>query len=229
MIDSHSSRISQIILITFLAAAVFALSWPRMRASVRYLPVDIAIDRYYTDRQIPSNRLTVLIRFAGQAISYHDHYRYHDGLSQLHYLRAIDIYTPALERRDAYRQAGFEAIEALKRAPSQPETWLRLATIRSILHDDMEAIIEPWRMSIFTGRTHSTLLVPRVGIGLSQLEFMNGESRSMLRDQLLLAWELKPAELLPVLNLYDSRLEKTRGLLGGTYTATVQEMEERLE
>jgi hypothetical protein len=229
VIDTRSSHLSQIILIALLAAAVFTLSWPPMQASFRYLPVDIAIDRYYTDRQIPSDRLTVLIRFAGQAITYHDHYRYHDGLSLLHYLRALDIYTPALERRDAYRQAGFEATEALKRAPSQPETWLRLATIRAILHDDAEAIIEPWKMSIFTGRTHSTLLVPRVGIGLPQLEFMNSEARAMLRDQLLLAWELKPAELLSVLKLYDPGLEKTRGLVGGANPAALGEMEARLE
>ena len=229
MIDSHSSRLSQIILIALLAAAVLTLSWPRMRASFRYLPVDIAIDRYYSDRQIPSDRLTVLIRFAGQAISYHDHYRYHDGLSLLHYLRALDIYTPALERRDSYRQAEFEATEALKRAPSQPETWLRLATIRTILHDDVEAVIEPWKMSIFTGRTHSTLLVPRVGIGLSQREFMQGESSAMLRDQLLLAWELKPAELLAVLKQHDPGLEKTRDLVSGTDPSALREMEARLE
>ncbi len=229
MINAHSSRLSQIILIALLAAAVLTLSWPRLRASFRYLPVDIAIDRYYTDRQIPSDRLTVLIRFAGQAINYHDQYRYHDGLSLLHYLRALDIYTPALERREAYHQAAFEAIEALKRAPSQPDTWLRLATIRTILHDDVEAIIEPWKMSIFTGRTHSTLLVPRVGIGLAALEFMNAEARAMLRDQLLLAWELKPAELLSVLQLHDPALMHTRGLLDGTDPAALGEMEARLE
>jgi hypothetical protein len=96
---------SRATLMALLATAVLALSWPRLQAGFRYLPVDIAVDRFYTDRQIPSDRLTVLIRFAGQAINYHDHYRYHDGLSLLHYLRGLDRYTPALERRDAYRQA----------------------------------------------------------------------------------------------------------------------------
>ncbi len=205
------------------------LSWPRMQASFRYLPVDFAIDRYYADRQIPTDRLAVLIQFAGEAINYHDHYRYHDGLSLLHYLRGLDIYTPARERRDAYRQAGLQATEALSRAPSQPDTWLRLATIRAILRDDADAIIEPWKMSIFTGRTHSTLLAPRVGIGLSQLQNMNPESRSMLRDQLLLAWETKPAELLSTLRLRDPGLRKTRDLVGKTDPAALAEMEARLE
>jgi hypothetical protein len=227
--NSQTSRLSRAILIALLAAAVLALSWPRLQAGFRYLPVDIAIDRFYADREIPSDRLTVLIRFAGQAINYHDHYRYHDGLSLLHYLRGLDRYTPALERRDAYRQAALEAIEALKRAPSQPDTWLRLAAVRSVLRDDAEAIIEPWKMSIFTGRTHSTLLSPRVGIGLSQLQFMDRESSAMLRDQLLLAWELKPNELLQVLRRRDPGLHKTRALVGGTDPAALGEMEARLE
>ena len=84
-------------------------------------------------------------------------------------------------------------------------------------------------MSIFTGRTHSTLLAPRVGIGLSQLQYMNPESRAMLRDQLLLAWETKPAELLSTLRLHDPGLRKTRDLVGNTDPAAVAEMEARLE
>jgi hypothetical protein len=229
VIDSQTSHLSRAILIALLAVAVLTLSWPRMQASFRYLPVDFAIDRYYADRRIPTDRLTVLIQFAVEAITYHDHYRYHDGLSLLHYLRGLDIYTPALERRDAYRQAGFQATEALSRAPSQPDTWLRLATIRAVLRDDADAIIEPWKMSIFTGRTHSTLLAPRVGIGLSQLQYMDTESRAMLRDQLLLAWELKPAGLLPILRLRDPGLRKTRDLVGNTDPAALAEMEARLE
>jgi hypothetical protein len=106
---------------------------------------------------------------------------------------------------------------------------LRLATVRAVLRDEAEAIIEPWKMSIFTGRTHSTLLAPRVGIGLSQLQFMDRESSAMLRDQLLLAWELKPAELLQVLRRRDPGLHKTRALVGGTAPAALGEMEARLE
>ena len=91
--------------LALLALAVLLLSWPRFQASFRYLPVDIAIQRYYDDQQIPTDRLPVLVRFAEEAIRRSDHYRFHDGLSQLHLLRALDPYTPALERRPAYRLA----------------------------------------------------------------------------------------------------------------------------
>ena len=141
----------------------------------------------------------------------------------------ISINTPALERRGAYRSSEKEAIETVKRAPSQPEAWLRIATVRSILRDEPEDILPPWRMSVFTGRTHSTLLAPRVGVALPYLEFMDDETRAMLGDQLLLAWALKPTELSRELKARDPRLERTRALVGKTAPGVLSDMEERLE
>jgi hypothetical protein len=212
-----------------LAILVLSLSWPRFQASFRYLPVDIAINRYYADREIPSDRLAILVGFAQQAIGYHDHYRYHDGLSLLHYLQAIDPYTPGLERRPAYRLAESEAIASLRLAPAQAATWLRLATIRWILHDEPEDIIGPWKMSIFTGRTISTQFAYRVDIGLSQREFMDAEAVSMLRDQLLLGWRSQQRSLVQILARRDRNLVVTRELLADTDPLALADMETWLE
>lgn len=212
-----------------LAAATVALAWPRFKASYRFLPVDLATERYYETREIPSHRMLTLIGFAQQALAWHDHYRFHDGLSFLHYLRGIDIYTPALERRDAYRAAEAEALETVRRAPAQPEAWLRIATVRSVLRDEPDAVLEPWRMSVFTGRTHSTLMAPRVGIALPYLGHLDAEGRSILRDQMLLAWSLRPRELLRELKARDPRLERSRELLRDFAPAALAEMEERIE
>ena len=228
-LKSQISQLSVAALAAVLALGTLVLAWPRLQASVRFLPVDHAIADYHETREIPSHRMLTLIGFAGEAIALHDHYRYHDGLSFLHYLRGLDIYTPALERRDAYRAAEAEAIEAVRRAPAQPEAWLRIATVRSILRDEPEAVLEPWRMSIFTGRTHSTLMAPRVGIALPYLEFLDAEGRSMLRDQMLLAWSLKPVELLRELRARDPRLARSRELLEPIAPAALAEMEERIE
>ena len=210
------------------AALVLALALPRFLAAVRYLPVDHAIRDYHASGEIPTDRLLPLIDFADEAIGIHDHYRFHDGLSVLHYLRALDLKTPAGERRSAYRQAEAEAVRTVTRAPAQPEAWLRIAMARGVLHDEPEQVIAAWKMSIFTGRTHSTLLVPRVQTGLAQFEFMDEEARSMLRDQLLLAWELKPAELLRILRWADRQLARTRELVGVTAPDMLAEMEERI-
>jgi hypothetical protein len=93
------SSILFVLLVAVLALATLSLAWPRMKASYRFLPVELAIERYYELREIPSRRMLTLIGFARQAIDRHDHYRYHDGLSFLYYLRGIDIHTPALDRK----------------------------------------------------------------------------------------------------------------------------------
>jgi hypothetical protein len=215
--------------VVLLALAVLALAWPRFQAAFRYLPVDQALSRYHADRQIPSDRLIILIDFAHQAIGRHDHYRFRDGLSQLHYLRGLDRYTPALERRPAYEEAAAEALNSLQQAPAQPETWLRLATIRWILHDEPANIVAPWKMSVFTGRTHSALYAQRVELGLAHRAFLDEEGLAMLRDQLLLAWKTHPGTLIQVLARRDRGLEVTRGLLEFNDPSALREMEAWLE
>jgi hypothetical protein len=211
------------------AAFVLMLAWPRVMASFRYLPVEHALDRYYRTLEIPTDRLSVLIRFAEAAMSYTDHHRYHEGLSLLHYLRAIDIYTPALDRIGEYRAAETEAAETLRRAPAQPAAWLRMAYIRWILRDEPSDIIEPWKMSIFTGRMDSALILQRVEVGLAYRNEMDAEGMAMLRDQLLLAWQLQPGSLIQVLRARDRGLAATRALIGATDPAALAEMETWLE
>ena len=228
-LTSRFSQWSLLAPIAVVALVTLALGWPRLLASIRYLPVDRAIEQYHADREIPSHRMQTLAGFAQEAIGLHDHYRYHDGLSFLYYLRGLDIHTPALERRAAYRQAEAAAIETIRRAPAQPEAWLRIATVRAILRDEPGEVLGPWRMSVYTGRIHSTLLAPRVGLALPYVEFMDGETRSMLRDQLLLAWQLKPRELVAEFRQRDPRLEATKNLIGATDPTALAEMEVRLE
>ena len=212
-----------------LSLAVLLLAWPRFQASFRFLPVDIAIKRYNDDQKIPSERLPVLIRFTKEALALDDHYRFYDSLSQLQLLRALDPYTPALERRPAYRLAESEAIKALQRAPAQPATWLRVASVRWVLHDEPETIIEPWKMSIFTGRTNASLLNRRVEIGLAHYSKLDAEAVSMLRDQLMLAWRMRSGALVRVLARRDRDLAVTRNLLAEMDPSTLDEMEARLE
>jgi hypothetical protein len=225
----RAGKLAVLLLVAAVAVTVAALAAPRVLASIRYLPVDRALAQYYTTNEIPSDRLNVLIRFADEAIGYHDYFRYRDGLSQLHYLRGLDVQTPAGERREAYRMAEAEAENALRQAPAQPAVWLRLATIRWILHDEPETIVTPWKMSVFTGRTHSSLYTHRVEIGLAYRAWLESEGLAMLRDQMRLAWKARPGTLIRVLARRDPGLAVTRGLLRGGDPDTLAEMEAWLE
>lgn len=224
-----AGRLAILLLTAFVSVLLVSLAWPRLMASVRYLPVDRALNSYYANNEIPTDRLSVLIEFAGEAIGISDHYRYHDGLSQLHYLRGLDVNTPALERRGAYRSAESGAMQSLRTAPAQSSLWLRLAAIRWVLHDEPETIIEPWKMSVFTGRSHSSLYAHRVEIGMAHLEYLDQEGRAMLRDQLRLAWKVRPGALAQVLARRDPDLRHTRELMGAVDAGSLTELEAWVE
>ena len=219
------SRLPALALIGLVAIATLTLSWPRLLASYRYLPVDIAIQRYYTTHEIPSDRLDVLIKFAKQAIAHQDNYDYHNGLSLLQLMRALDLNTPALERLDAYRAAEAEAITSLKTSPAQPAAWLLLANIRWTLHDEPADVLAPWKMSIFTGRMDSSLITQRIELGLAFREYMDDEAVAMLRDHLLLAWRTQPGSLVGALSKRDRGLAVTRPMIEGTDPVALAEME----
>lgn len=222
-------RLALLFPIGLLAVFLLLLAWPRLLASVRYLPVERAIAGYHATGAIPSARLPALIGFAAEAIGRHDDYRYHEGLGTLHLLRAMDFATPALERRAAYVSAMEATEEALRRAPARPSAWLRLAAVRWILHEENDAIVEAWKMSVFTGRMHSALFANRVEIGLAHYDYLDAEGRAMLRDQLLLAWRLRPGPLVQVLQRRDGNLRLTRRLLADSAPVALAEIEQSVE
>ena len=171
----------------------------------------------------------MLIGFAGEALEYQEHQRFHFGQSQLHYLRGLDVQTPAGERRAAYRSAETEARKSLGLAPAQPAAWLHLAMIRWILRDEPSMIVEPWKMSVFTGRTHSALYTRRVEMGLAFRGYLDDEGLAMLRDQVRLAWKTRPGALAKVLSRRDADLRVSRYLLQGSEPEMLNEMETWLE
>ncbi|MEJ8566874.1 hypothetical protein [Elongatibacter sediminis] len=217
------------LLVTAIAAMVLVLSGPRVVASIRYLPIEHALDEYYRTLEIPTDRLPVLMQFAQTAIAYNDHPRYFDGLSVLHYLRGLDVYTPARQRIGEYRAAEGAALESLSRSPAQPAAWLRVSYIRWVLRDEAPDVIRPWKMSIFAGRMESALFLQRVEIGMAYRTELDEEGSAMLRDQILLAWELRPGSLIQLLARRDPSLAQTRALIGTADPLALAEMEAWVE
>ncbi|MBT8039544.1 MAG: hypothetical protein KJN78_04850 [Gammaproteobacteria bacterium] len=222
-------RLGILALLAVASLMVMFLAWPRFLASFRFLPVEHALDRYFYDNEIESDRLEVLIEFAGEALEHHEHQRYRYGLSQLYYLRGLDPATPAAERRDAYRSAEEEALAALRLAPAQTAVWMHLAMTRWILRGEPRTIIDAWKMSVFTGRTHSSLYTRRVEMGLAYREYLDHEGLAMLRDQIRLAWRTRPGALAAVLLRQDPQLRVLRNFLDDSDPELTKEMEVWLE
>ncbi|RLA48603.1 MAG: hypothetical protein DRR42_16525, partial [Gammaproteobacteria bacterium] len=141
-----------LVLITGVSALILlSLSWPRLQASLRYLPVDTAISKYWETREADTGQLDALIVRARETIALHDHYRYWGGLSELQILSGQDMARPYWQRRQVLEQAVLSALEVVERAPAQPRAWLRIARTRAFLGYPVADIIPAWKMSILTG------------------------------------------------------------------------------
>jgi len=211
-----------------LAVLLLALAWPRLRASIEYLPVETALGNYYSSGAIPTAQLEGLAQRARDALALHDHYRYWNGLSLLTYLRALDAATPAWLRGPALHQSLDAAEEAIQRAPARPQIWLRIATVRAHLGQAPERVIPPLKMSILTGRVEPTLLLPRLRLAYAYLPLLDLETRRLLRDQTLLAWRVDQREFVRDLGEGAIDFARVRQLLEQSDRALLKEMEAQL-
>ena len=98
-------RLLLILLATVAACILLSLSWPRLRASVHYLPVDTAISNYWKTREVNHAQLDGLVNRAAESITIHDHYRYWEGQSELLILRGQDMNRSFWERREALEKS----------------------------------------------------------------------------------------------------------------------------
>ncbi len=179
-----------------LAAILVATAWPRLKAAWHFLPVDAAIARYYETGVVPVAQLDALAARAQAALATIDHYRYHEGLSFVAYLRALSSPAGSPARRDAMAASLASAREALRQAPAKPATWLRVARIEAASGATADRVVEPLALSMLTGRVEPTLLVPRLELGYRYVRQLDPEARTLLLDQTALAWNVRRRDIL---------------------------------
>ncbi len=212
-----------------IALALLMFSWPHLRASFRFLPVDRAIARYWKTETIPSAQLPQLIGTAEAALAIHHSARYWNGLSFMHYLYAIDDNSPSLARRPAFEKSLDAAVEVLKRAPAKPLVWLRLTRIHALLEHPPEQVLRALKMSILMGPVEPTLLLSRLQIGYYYMPMMDDDGLLLLRDQTLLTWKLQPREMANMLTKQQLDYSMLRELLADKHPEIMRQIEVRLE
>ena len=225
--EALPTRVGSILWALFILAAsgfLGYLAWPRLHASLLYLPVDTAIAKYHAGEWIEDAQIDALAGRAREAIGRQAHHRYWDGLSLLMFLKGANTENRLHVRRDAF-EASVEAAEvSLALAPAQPRTWLRLARSRSWLRYPPEQVIEALKMSAYTGRVEPSLFATRLELGLAYLPRMDGEGRSLMRDQVLLAWGMQPRELARGIKSGRLPLSAVEELLAGPHEPVLDDI-----
>ncbi len=221
-------RYPLILLIGVAAAVLLTLSWPRLRASVRYLPVDTAMSMYWADLTINVEQLDGLIERARESIALHDNHRYWEGLSELQMLSSQVMNKPLWQRRQAWEQSVSAAEEALKRAPANPRAWLRIAQAGVFLAYSEEQITAALKMSILTGRVEPTLMLARLELGLRYLPGLDEEAVLLLRDQAVLTWVVHQRQMLQRIESGSLDFDLLREVLSGRNQDIISAMEAHL-
>ena len=222
------SRLSQYTLVLVIGVSAFillSLSWPRLRASLRFLPVDTAISKYWDTREADTGQLDALIERAREAIALHDHYRYWGGLSELQILSGQDMSKPNWQRRQALEQAVLSATKVVERVPAKPRAWLRVARAGAYLGYPVEQVIPAWKMSILTGRVEPTLMLSRLELGLVYFGGLDDEALLLLRDQAVLTWAVHRREVLKRIKNGSLNIDVLREVLTARHPEIVAEME----
>ena len=219
------SRYTLVLLIGVTSFILLSLSWPRLRASMRYLPVDTAISKYWENRELNSGQVDALIERAREAISLHDHYRYWDGLSELQILSSQDMARPYWQRRQVLEQSLASAQEVVKRVPVRPRIWLRIARTSAFLGYPQEDVTQAWKMSILTGRVEPTLMLARLELGFRYFAGLDKESIAFLRDQVALTWVAQKKQLMKRVEDGSLDIDLMREILSGHHQDIIAEME----
>ncbi len=189
------SRLSLLLLATILGIALLTLSFPRLRASIAYLPAETALRNHWDIRPIRQERFPALIDAARESIDILDDSQYWYGLAWLQYLyvESLGFDTPKGKQMLLLSQRSFETL--LKSSPASPREWLRLGWIHSTLDHPASEVIDAWRMSVHTGRAEHHLYLNRLNLGLRYADFLDEEDLALLRDQLLLTWRYQRREM----------------------------------
>lgn len=215
-------------LAAFLAAVLLTMSWPRLRAALHYLPVDVAIDNYYLSGELPADSRGPLRQVAIESLSLYEHQHYWDGLGLLNYLQGVDASLPLYLQREGFEQSVEATSRSLELAPIQPRAWLRRALALGWLSFRDTGISDAFKMSVYTGRVETALSISRLQLGYSRLGQLDEEARSLLRDQTLLAWRLRQNSVIMALKQGSLDFRRVSSLLIGTDSGVVREMEASL-
>jgi hypothetical protein len=210
------------------AAFLLSLAWPRLRASVSYLPVDTAISNYWKSGETDAAQIDGLVKRARETIAIHDHYRYFAGLSEIEILAGGDKNRSLWQRRQALEDAITAATEVVRRAPATPRAWLRIARAKEFLAYPAEQLIPPLKMSILTGRVEPVLMLTRLELGLRHLPALDEEAVRLMRDQALLCWAIDQRSMLRRMKSGSLGIEWLRAVLAGNNPDVIAEMEAQL-
>jgi len=229
-VNTHtfSRQLMAFVLSGLVTVLVLVMSWPRFSAAFQFVPVQQSIRQYFSGHELPAAEIETSISRSRQAIETFDYYAWHSALSLLYYLQAGDAGTSLYDRRQQLEQSISEARLSLSAAPLQPELWLRIVQAGFTLFLSARELADNWLMAIWSGRVEPVHLMQRLQTGLALQSSLDDEGLILLRDQALLAWNLKQPEVTRMIRQGGLSRTKLETLLKDSHPDVVADMESKL-
>ncbi len=214
--------------LAMLVAVMLVMAWPRLLSSLQFLPVQQVHSQLYKADAAQNVDLPSLQARTQRALNYYDAYSYHSVGSLLAYVRASDSNVSLYSKQQLLNDSMVEAKIALAGAPLQPDLWLRLAQAGVQNFLPATQLLNFFRMAIWSGRVEPTHLIGRLHIGFALQNQLDADGLNLLRDQVLLAWNLKRADFQRALRMGQLNYSRVVALMSSTHPDVVREMEEVL-
>ncbi|SIT18396.1 hypothetical protein SAMN05421779_11122 [Insolitispirillum peregrinum] len=116
-----------------------------------------------------------------------------DAAADIAPLPDIAFYQTLIARLDHDADEAQALERLLKVSPLRPDEWNRLARLR--LSSNPQQALQAWKVSVFSGRVYPPIMADRLEVGLQLSALMSADEQSILRDQIRLAYVLRPAHV----------------------------------
>jgi hypothetical protein len=184
------------------ALAVLALAAPRLTASLWELRPAAYLDSLSAKVALTGQQLNVIKPELQQALAVIETAHGFESLAMVN-LRLARLADMPQERRTVLLEEAKRAIRSgLAYGCGNPYAWLNLALIEKQLGKEPKAVIDAVAMSILTGRADAGLYLDRLDLALNFYSAADDEAKSLIAQQLRLAWKHRRKEILKLVMAY---------------------------
>jgi hypothetical protein len=183
------------------AAAVLALAAPRLTASLWELRPAAYLDSLSGKIALTGQQLEIIKPELQQALDSKETAHGFESLGTVNQ-RLAQLAGLPQERAKLLAEAENAMRSSLAYASANPYAWLNLALIEKQLGKEPKAVIDAVAMSVLTGRAEANLYLDRLDLALDYYAAADAEAKSLIAQQLRLAWQHRRKEILKLVVAY---------------------------
>lgn len=182
---------------------VLVLALPRLTASLWEIRPDAYLDSLTTNKRISEMELQEIKPELQQAISYKETAHAYENLGNVNLQLAKTLNQEPGRRLELLHQAKTALQASLAHACANPYAWQSLAHLEAQIGGKPKDVVDALEMSMLTGRSEAELYLGRINLAFMFYQAADDDARSLIAQQLRLAWKVKRNEVIKLAMQYN--------------------------